>query len=241
MTTLPDVLRLAPGVDVAQVNSNKWAVSVRGFNALYANKLLVLVDGRNVYNKIFSGVLWDTEDLPLDDIDRIEVIRGPGAAMWGANAVNAVINIVTKTAANTQGALVRVEAGRAGNQGAVRYGGKAAFLFNFAKFAEWPVLPSGGPIVLCVVGNDPVAVALAETVRGQNIGGHPLDVLRPPDSSARRTCQLLFITDADARRSSAGLSAIKAAPVLTISDSKGLRRPAASSSCTSMPTACGSR
>jgi iron complex outermembrane receptor protein len=123
MTTLPDVLRLAPGVDVAQVNSNKWAVSVRGFNALYANKLLVLIDGRNLYNRIFSGVLWDTEDLLLADIERIEVIRGPGAAMWGANAVNAVINIVTRTAADTQGALVSVETGRAGSQGAVRYGG----------------------------------------------------------------------------------------------------------------------
>src|ERR1700694_5253087 len=117
MTTLPDLLRLVPGVEVAQINSNKWAVSVRGFNALYANKLLVLVDGRSVYNRIFSGVLWDTEDLLLDDIDRIEVIRGPGAAMWGANAVNAVINIVTKATADTQGALVRVEGGGFGEPG----------------------------------------------------------------------------------------------------------------------------
>ena len=96
MTTLPDLLRLVPGVEVAQINSNKWAVSVRGFNALYANKLLVLVDGRTIYSRIFSGVFWDTEDLLLDDIDRIEVIRGPGAAIWGANAVNGVINIVTR-------------------------------------------------------------------------------------------------------------------------------------------------
>ncbi len=103
MTTIPDLLRLAPGVDVAQINSNKWAVSVRGFNGLYANKLLVLVDGRSVYNRIFSGVFWDTEDLMLDDIDRIEVIRGPGAAMWGANAVNGVINIVTKAAGRHAG------------------------------------------------------------------------------------------------------------------------------------------
>src|SRR6202158_4780126 len=123
MTTIPDLLRLAPGVEVAQINSNKWAVSVRGFNAMYANKLLVLVDGRSVYNRIFSGVLWDTEDLMLDDIDRIEVIRGPGAAMWGANAVNGVINIITKSTADTQGGLVRVDGGRSGEQGAVRYGG----------------------------------------------------------------------------------------------------------------------
>ncbi len=125
MTTIPDLLRLAPGVQVAQINSNKWAVSVRGFNGLYANKLLVLVDGRSVYNRIFSGVLWDAEDLMLDDIDRIEVIRGPGAAMWGANAVNGVINIVTKATADTQGGLVRVDGGRSGEQGAVRYGGTA--------------------------------------------------------------------------------------------------------------------
>src|SRR5471030_2740609 len=118
MTTIPDLLRLAPGVDVAQINSNKWAVSVRGFNALYANKLLVLIDGRSIYNRIFSGVLWDTEDLMIDDIDRIEVIRGPGAAMWGANAVNGVINIITKATADTQGGLVRLDAGRAGEQGA---------------------------------------------------------------------------------------------------------------------------
>ena len=88
---------MAPGVEVAQINSNKWAVSIRGFNGLYANKLLVLIDGRSVYNRLFSGVLWDAQDLMLEDIDRIEVIRGPGAAMWGANAVNGVINIVTKT------------------------------------------------------------------------------------------------------------------------------------------------
>src|SRR4026209_2231581 len=110
MTSMPDLLRLAPGGHLAHINSNKWAVSVRGFNGLYANKLLVLVDGRSVYNQIFSGVLWDTEDLMIDDIDRIEVIRGPGAAIWGANAVNGVINIVTKRTADTQGGLVRANA-----------------------------------------------------------------------------------------------------------------------------------
>jgi iron complex outermembrane receptor protein len=136
MTTIPDLLRMAPGVEVAQINSNKWAVSVRGFNALYANKLLVLVDGRSLYNRIFSGVLWDTEDLMLDDIDRIEVIRGPGAAMWGANAVNGVINIVTKAAADTEGALARVEVGRAGDQGAVRYGGKLG-TGSYRLYSQW--------------------------------------------------------------------------------------------------------
>ena len=136
MATIPDVLRLAPGVDVAQINSNKWAVSLRGFNGLYANKVLVLIDGRSVYNRLFSGVLWGAQDLLLDDIDRIEVIRGPGAALWGANAVNGVINIVTRTAADTQGALVRVDGGRSGEQGAVRYGGTAGAA-RYRLYAQW--------------------------------------------------------------------------------------------------------
>jgi iron complex outermembrane receptor protein len=122
MTTIPDLLRLVPGVQVARINASKWAVSVRGFNGLYANKLLVLVDGRSVYNRLFSGVLWDSLDLMLEDVDRIEVIRGPGAALWGANAVNGVINIVSTTASHTQGGLVRAEIGT-GRQGALRYGG----------------------------------------------------------------------------------------------------------------------
>jgi iron complex outermembrane recepter protein len=136
MTTIPDVLRLAPGVQVAQINSNKWAVSVRGFNSLYSNKLLVLVDGRTVYTRLYSGVIWDAEGLMLDDIDRIEVIRGPGAALWGANAVNGVINILTKSAANTQGGLVRADAGRSGTQAAVRYGG-AIGSGHYRAYSQW--------------------------------------------------------------------------------------------------------
>jgi iron complex outermembrane receptor protein len=136
MTTIPDLLRLVPGVEVAQVNSNKWAVSIRGFNAVFANKLLVLVDGRSIYSPIFSGVVWDTEDMMLDDVERIEVIRGPGAAIWGANAVNGVINIVTKAAADTQGALVRVDGGGAGGQGAARYGGTFA-AGSYRLYSQW--------------------------------------------------------------------------------------------------------
>jgi iron complex outermembrane receptor protein len=136
MTTIPDLLRMAPGVEVAQINASQWAVSVRGFNGIYANKLLVLIDGRSIYNRIFSGVLWDTEDLALNDIDRIEVIRGPGAAIWGANAVNAVINIVTKTTAQTQGALVRIEGGRFGEQASVRYGGTIGAA-SYRLYSQW--------------------------------------------------------------------------------------------------------
>ena len=123
-TSLPEALRLAPGVHVAQLASGRWAVSVRGFNGRFANKLLVLLDGRSVYAPLFSGVLWEIEGVLLDDVERIEVIRGPGAAMWGANAVNGVINIITRKARDTQGGRALVGAGTQ-QRGVVglRYGG----------------------------------------------------------------------------------------------------------------------
>jgi iron complex outermembrane receptor protein len=105
-TNIPDLLRMVPGLDVAQVNGSTWAISSRGFNDEFANKLLVLIDGRTVYSPLFSGVFWDVQQVPMETIDRIEVIRGPGAAVWGANAVNGVINITTKKAADTQGGLI---------------------------------------------------------------------------------------------------------------------------------------
>lgn len=136
LTALPELLRLAPGVSVARLDSSRWAVTIRGFNNLYANKLLVLVDGRSVYTRLFSGATWDTNDLIVDDIDRIEVIRGPGAAMWGANAVNGVINIVTKSAADTTGWLARLDAGYAGQQGNIRYGGTVGET-PYRIYAQW--------------------------------------------------------------------------------------------------------
>jgi len=105
-TTIAEALRLAPGLEVARVDSHDWAISSRGFNELYANKLLVVIDGRSVYTPLFSGVQWDVQDTMMEDIDRIEVIRGPGATLWGANAVNGVINITTKSARETQGGLL---------------------------------------------------------------------------------------------------------------------------------------
>lgn len=110
-TNLPDLLRVVPGLQVAQIDGNKWAISSRGFNGFFSGKLLVLVDGRSVYNSIYSGVFWDVQDIPFDNIDRIEVIRGPGAALWGANAVNGVINIVTRAAQQTIGGQIVVQAG----------------------------------------------------------------------------------------------------------------------------------
>jgi iron complex outermembrane receptor protein len=122
-TTLPEALRLAPNLQVARVDARNYAVTARGFNSVFANKLLVLIDGRTVYTPLFSGVFWDAQDVVLEDIDRIEVISGPGATLWGANAVNGVINIITKPAANTQGALASVGGSKNEKNGSVRYGG----------------------------------------------------------------------------------------------------------------------
>ena len=110
-TTLPEILRLVPGVTVSRITSNRWAIGVRGFNLEFASKLLVLIDGRAVYTPTFSGVYWNLQDMLLDDIDRVEVIRGPGAAIWGSNAVNGVINVITKRAADTPDSRATVTIG----------------------------------------------------------------------------------------------------------------------------------
>jgi iron complex outermembrane receptor protein len=124
-STIPDLLRLVPGMDVARINSSTWAISARGFNGQYANKLLVLQDGRALYTPLYAGVYWDTVDYILPDLDRIEVIRGPGATLWGANAVNGVINITSKDARDTQGFLVDTRASYQGEDNlGVRYGGE---------------------------------------------------------------------------------------------------------------------
>ena len=125
-TSIPEVLRMVPGVTVAQIDSSKWAITARGFNGRFASKLLVLIDGRTVYSPLFSGVFWDVQDMLLEDIERIEVIRGPGATLWGANAVNGVINIITKKATDTTGGLVSAGAGSYERVfGGIRYGAES--------------------------------------------------------------------------------------------------------------------
>jgi iron complex outermembrane recepter protein len=125
-TTLPEALRLAPNLNVAQITASSYAISARGFNNSLGNKLLVLIDGRTVYSPIFSGVNWDTQQVMLEDIERIEVISGPGGTMWGANAVNGVINVITKRSSDSQGGIV-VGTGTNNNaDGNIRYGGKLA-------------------------------------------------------------------------------------------------------------------
>lgn len=124
-SSLPEALRLASSLQVAQVDSRQWAISARGFSSTTANKLQVMIDGRSIYTPLFSGVFWDVQNVMLEDIDRIEVISGPGATLWGANAVNGVINVVRKSARDTQGALVSGGAGSFLNGfGSVRYGDK---------------------------------------------------------------------------------------------------------------------
>ncbi|MEW5893399.1 MAG: TonB-dependent receptor [Pseudomonadota bacterium] len=135
-TSLPEALRLAPGVHVAQIDGNKWSVSVRGLGGRWAGQLLVLMDGRTLYSPLFGGVYWDVQDTLLEDIERIEVIRGPGGTLWGANAVNGVINIISKRAADTQGGLVSLRAGSHDNEAGFRYGlalGEGSHLRGYAK------------------------------------------------------------------------------------------------------------
>src|SRR6202795_2472412 len=137
-TNIPDLLRMVPGLDVAQISANTWAISARGFNLQFANKLLVLIDGRAVYTPLFGGVDWDTQDVPLEDIERIEVIRGPGGAVWGAHAVNGVINIITKKAADTHGGLLVAGGGNIDQEfGTAQYGGNAGKESDYRVFAKY--------------------------------------------------------------------------------------------------------
>jgi iron complex outermembrane recepter protein len=149
-TAIPELLRMVPGLTVTRAGSHDWTVTSRGSNDQFSNKLLVLMDGRTIYSPLFSGVIWDVQDTMLEDIERIEVIRGPGATLWGANAVNGAINIITKNAKDTQGGLAVVSAG---NQvkgiGSVRYGGKIgdnSYLRTYAKHTSYnsEYRPAGG-------------------------------------------------------------------------------------------------
>jgi len=121
--SIPEALREVPGVNVAQIGAARWAVGVRGAQGRFANKLLVQVDGRSIYNPLFSGVFWEAQDIMIEDVERIEVVRGPGASLWGANAVNGVINVVTRKASATRGGLASVSAdSQGGVTTAVRQG-----------------------------------------------------------------------------------------------------------------------
>jgi iron complex outermembrane receptor protein len=134
-TSLPEALRLAPNLQVARVSANEYAVSARGFNGTAANKLLVLIDGRSVYSPLFSGVFWDAQDVMLEDIERIEVISGPGGTLWGVNAVNGVINVITRAAAQTRGGLLVAGGGNREDRASLRYGGTFENDVNYRVYA----------------------------------------------------------------------------------------------------------
>lgn len=136
--TVPDMLRMVPGLQVFVVDGNKWSVSIRGFGSRYANKLQVLVDGRSIYTPLFSGVYWDSNLLSPDEIERIEVIRGPGGALWGANAVNGIINIITRAAKDTQGGRAAVGFGDVNTANhRIRYGGQAGEKTFYRVYARY--------------------------------------------------------------------------------------------------------
>ncbi|MCP4686903.1 MAG: TonB-dependent receptor, partial [Desulfobacterales bacterium] len=138
VTSIPEALRMAPGVQVARLNANIWAITARGFNGQFANKLLVMIDGRAVYSPTYSGVHWNVQDLLFEDVERIEVIRGPGASLWGANAVNGVINIITRSAADTSGGLLVAGAGTEERGfGGVRYGARVGEGAHVRVYATW--------------------------------------------------------------------------------------------------------
>jgi iron complex outermembrane recepter protein len=142
--SLPDALRTVPGLYVAQTDAHIWQFSARGFSDLNNNKMLVLIDGRSVYTPLYGGVYWDTLDIPLENIDRVEVIRGPGGTLYGANAVNGVINIVTKSASETGGALVSASVDKdEGYTTTVRYGGNLGtklgyYIYGRASYCQAP-------------------------------------------------------------------------------------------------------
>jgi len=145
MSAIPDLLRMVPGLQVGQMQAGSWGVSARGFNSQSSDKMLVLVDGRSIYSPIDKGVFWDEQDIPLDDIERIEVVRGPGATMWGANAVNGVVNIITKKAKDTQGSLATAEAGNGQLGAELRFGGSLGgdgYYRIFSKYTDGEDLKS---------------------------------------------------------------------------------------------------
>ena len=148
-TTLAEALRLAPGLHVARIDASKWAIASRGFNNHFVGHLLVLIDGRSVYSPLFSGVFWEIQNLPLEDVEQIEVIRGPGATMWGANAVNGIINIITRNARETQGGLLKAGLGTEERGfGNLRYGaplGESGYYRAHVKyFDRAPLVDSAG-------------------------------------------------------------------------------------------------
>ena len=179
-TSIPEALRMAPGVSVARIDSNKWAVGIRGFNDRFAGKTLVQVDGRVIYNPITSGVYWDAQDVMLQDVERIEIIRGPGATVWGSNTLNGIINIISKNSKDTQGGLV-VAGGGSEEKGfaSARYGGSnEEDNLHYRVYGKWferdsAFFPKGGSQLPPPPGGTPYTTAKDDWRKGQ--GGFRVD------------------------------------------------------------------
>lgn len=136
-SSLPELLRMVPGVQVARIDGSRYVVSIRGFSNRFTGKLLVLLDGRTLYSPLFSGTYWEAQDVLLEDVERIEVIRGPGGTLWGANAVNGVINIITRHASETQGSYLEARGGSLENGAAVRHGGRVGDAGHYRAYAKF--------------------------------------------------------------------------------------------------------
>jgi len=216
VTNVADALRLAPGVNVARLDASHFAVSIRGLNGAFTNKLLVMIDGRTVYLEVFSGTLWSEQDVMLEDIKHIEIVRGPGGALWGANAVNGVINIVTKHAKDTQGGLASGRTDTNGDvYGSIRYGGKIGddeklYYRIYAKYSDHKAFdnPSGADADQwdSVMGGIRVDYDLGDTRKlFFDLGGFSQDFNR---AFNRATAVAPFTAPVTGRSSFAGGSAI---------------------------------
>src|SRR5713101_287043 len=135
-TSIPEVLRLAPGAEVARIDAVKWSIGIRGFGSRLSRAVLVVIDGRTVYSPLYAGVYWEVQDTLMEDVERIEIIRGPGATIWGPNAVNGVINIITKKAKDTRGVLVSAGGGNEQRFFNFRYGGGNGANFNYRVYGK---------------------------------------------------------------------------------------------------------
>lgn len=203
-TSIPEALRMAPGISVARAGSSGWAVTSRGFNDEFANKMLVMIDGRSVYNPLFAGVYWDVQNVPLENIDRIEVIRGPAGTLWGANAVNGVINIITKPAEATQDGLQETLIGNRDVATTLRYGGKIGDSGHWRAYAmhqrwdeeldltghgindDWKVLQGGFRTELALNDRDSLSMQ-GDYYEGDENFNRAIPSLAPPFVAMRDT------------------------------------------------------
>jgi hypothetical protein len=225
-TNIPDLLRMVPGLDVAQINANTWAISARGFNHQFSDKLLVLIDGRAVYSPSFAGVNWDTQDVKR--AIRLKVLSRKTAGWTRGLPRRGVFRPGQKTAVLVAAlmltVLLNVPLARGQSSTAGEYQVKAAFLYNFAKFVDWPPssFPNAStPLRICVLGQDPFGQELRDIAHGKTVNGRRLEVSNVTDLQQARSCHILFIASSEKRQIKRLLESLRGADVLTVGDTKG--------------------